>query len=73
MPLDRGSPGAEKTGSPFLLLRSPGRAPGKRFWHWAVYTYQVSKVLSMDIPGGPAVENPPSSAGGADLIPGQGT
>ena len=31
------------------------------------------KKLLRDFPGGPVVKNPPSTAGDAGLIPGQGT
>ena len=31
------------------------------------------KIFSGDFPGGPVVKNPPSNAGDAGLIPGQGT
>ena len=31
------------------------------------------KCIIWDFPGGPVIENPPSNAGDAGLIPGQGT
>ena len=65
-------PQGGKPGSPFLSLGSLGRARGKRFWHWEVHTHQVSEVLSMDGPGGPAVENPTFQCWGCRCDPWSG-
>ena len=39
-------------------------------WKEIFFTYKLS---SWDFPGGPLVKNPPSNAGDAGSIPGQGT
>ena len=36
-------------------------------------TQHCKATIFQDFPGGPVVKTPPSNAGGANLIPGQGT